>query len=739
MNRKIYGQLSIMMFLQIFVWGAWFVTLGNYLSTIGFSGAEIGTAYLTNNIGAIISPLFIGLIADRYFAADRMMAYLHLLGGAVLYYVSDLEGVGAITIGLLFYNACYMPTVALSNAVCFNQMTAPDVQFPKIRVWGTIGWIIAGLLITFVLGTQIENVEATALPMKMAAVGSLILGAYCFTLPHTPPRSKGKKTSIGDMLGFEAFALLKDKSFAIFSACSLLISIPLAFYYAFANLYLNEIGMTEVAAKMTLGQVSEVGFMVLMPFFFRRLGVKWMLLVGMLAWVVRYGLFSIGDMDGLASVVYLGILLHGVCYDFFFVTGMIYTDKKAPPEVRNQAQSLVVMLTQGLGLGIGAQAFGWWTTRCTVDGSVDFTKFWYMPAAFALAVMALAAIQLASRFADRQSGSRNAHTFGLYRLEILAAFVNALLLFGVALWVLVEAVRRLGDAPEVLDGPLLIVATLGLVANLVALALLHEGSAQSLNVQGAYLEVLADVIGSVGVILSALLLRTFGWTWVDPVIGALIGESIGFWLGRWLGPHIRVSWLGRRIGEHNWVRAENYLERRGGIAIFLSRFLPVLHSLVPLTVGMTGYAYRRFLAWTAPACILWAAIYVSVSSAAAGTYRDLAEGGDVPPLERTGVVLAGDLFAQFGLRDRLEQVEPAVKVLARHVVQRAMDRHRISVIGAGAQEDGRPEPDHLVEMDGPGVWCNPRGEDRPESRFVLHGLVEAVHQSSDAVGIEAFA
>lgn len=389
MNRKIYSQLSIMMFLQIFVWGAWFVTLGSYLSNIGFSGAEIGTAYLTNNIAAIISPLFIGLVADRFFAADRMMAYLHLLGGGVLYYVSGLEGVSAITFGLLFYNACYMPTIALANAVCFNQMTAPDEQFPKIRVWGTIGWIIAGLLITFVLGTQIENVEATALPMKMAAVGSIILGAYCFTLPNTPSRSKGKKTSIGDMLGFEAFALLKDKSFAIFSACSLLISIPLAFYYAFANLYLNEIGMTEVAAKMTLGQVSEVGFMVLMPFFFRKLGVKWMLLVGMLAWVVRYGLFAVGDMDSLASVVYLGILLHGVCYDFFFVTGQVYVDKKADASIRSSAQGFIALLTYGVGLALGSSLSGYVVDAYTTDGVKDWSGIWMTPCVLAALVSLL--------------------------------------------------------------------------------------------------------------------------------------------------------------------------------------------------------------------------------------------------------------------------------------------------------------------------------------------------------------
>mgnify|MGYP003999536245 CR=1 FL=1 len=397
MNRKIYSQLSIMMFLQIFVWGSWFVTLGFYLSNIGFSGAEIGTAYLTNNIAAIISPLFIGLVADRFFSADRMMAILHLIGGAVLYYVSGLEGVGAITFGFLFYNACYMPTIALSNAVCFNQMTAPDKQFPKIRVWGTIGWIFAGLLITFVLGTQIENVEATSLPMKMAALGSIILGAYCFTLPNTPPRSKGKKVNLGDIFGFEAFALLKDKSFAIFSVCSLLISIPLAFYYAFANLYLNEIGMTAVAAKMTLGQVSEVGFMLLMPFFFRRLGVKWMLLVGMLAWAFRYVLFAVGDMGSMVSLLYLGILLHGVCYDFFFVTGQVYVDKKADPSIRSSAQGFIAFLTYGVGLALGTSLSGNVVDAFTTDGVKNWSAIWMTPCLIALVVSFLFAISFNDR------------------------------------------------------------------------------------------------------------------------------------------------------------------------------------------------------------------------------------------------------------------------------------------------------------------------------------------------------
>lgn len=389
MNSKIYGQLSIMMFLQIGIWGAWFVTLGSYLNNIGFSGTEIGTAYLTNNIGAIIAPLFVGLVADRFFAAQKVMAFLHIVGAVVLYYVSDLTTTTSIITGLLIYNAFYMPTIALANAVSFNQMDKPDEQFPYIRVWGTIGWIVAGLSITFVLGTQVENVEATSLPMKMAAGGSLLLGLYSLTLPNTPPKSKGNKATIGELLGFESFVLLKDRSFAIFALCSLLISIPLAFYYAFANLYLNEIGMEGVAAKMSLGQVSEVGFMVLMPFFFRRLGVKWMLLVGMLAWVVRYVLFSVGDMDSLASLIYLGILLHGVCYDFFFVTGQVYVEKKAGEKIRSSAQCFYALLTYGVGLAIGTAMSGRVVDAFTKDGVRDWFGIWMTPAIIAAAVSLL--------------------------------------------------------------------------------------------------------------------------------------------------------------------------------------------------------------------------------------------------------------------------------------------------------------------------------------------------------------
>jgi len=392
MGANIYSRLSAMMFLQFFIWGAWFVTLGTYLATIGFSGTDIGTAYLTNNIGAIISPFFIGLIADRFFPSEKVMAALHIAGGIVLYLVSDMTTAGSIILGLLIYNACYMPTLALVNTVSFNVMDNPDEQFPKVRVWGTLGWIVAGLVITFLLSGQVDNVEATAIPMKLAAGASIVLGLYSFTLPHTPAPKAGGKPSVRDILGLDALALLKDKSFAVFALCSLLISIPLAFYYAFTNLFLNEQGMEGVAATMSLGQASEVIFMVLMPLFFRRLGVKWMLLVGMLAWVVRYAFFASGDLSTGAWMLYAGILLHGICYDFFFVTGQIYVDRKAGKAIRASAQGFIALLTYGVGLAIGSSLSGRVVDYFTADGVKDWSMIWWTPCILAALIALLFAL-----------------------------------------------------------------------------------------------------------------------------------------------------------------------------------------------------------------------------------------------------------------------------------------------------------------------------------------------------------
>lgn len=400
MNNKNYAQLSMMMFLQFFIWGAWFVTLGTYLSTIGFDGSDIGTAYLTNNIGAIVSPFFIGMIADRFFSSEKVMGVLHIAGGLVLYTMADVVEPSALITGLLIYNACYMPTLALVNSVSFNLMDEPDSQFPKVRVWGTLGWIVAGLVITFVIGAQYPGVEATSMPMKLAAGASLVLGLFSFTLPNTPPQSKGKKVTVRDVLGLDALALLKDRSFAVFALCSLLISIPLAFYYAFTNLYLNELGMVGVAAKMSIGQASEVLFMIAMPFFFRRLGVKWMLLIGMLAWVFRYALFATGDMGGNAWMLYLGLILHGICYDFFFVTGQIYTDKKADISIRASAQGFITLLTYGVGLAIGSVIAGNVVDMFTTDGVKNWEMIWWTPGIIASAVALLFAIGFKDNSAD---------------------------------------------------------------------------------------------------------------------------------------------------------------------------------------------------------------------------------------------------------------------------------------------------------------------------------------------------
>lgn len=408
MAAGLYARLSVLMFLQFFVWGAWFVTLGTYLSGLGFSGTDIGTAYLTNNIGAIIAPFFVGMIADRFFASQKVSAVLHLVGAGILYYVTTLTRSDEIILWLLVYNACYMSSLALANSIGFAHMENADQTFPRVRVWGTVGWIVAGLSITFVLGGYADNVEATHLPMTMAAALSAVLGVYCLTLPNTPPAGKQTKVTVSDVLGLEALALLKDRSFAIFAVSSLLICIPLAFYYSFANLFLNEIGMQGVAAKMTLGQMSEALFMLAMPLCFKRLGVKWMLLVGMLAWVLRYGVFAYGSMD-MVGLLYLGILLHGVCYDFFFVTGQIYVDQQASERIRASAQGFVAFLTYGVGMAIGTYIAGVVVDANVTPSGHDWQSIWLLPCAFAGIVALLFAIVFKEPRARSSSTPEVAH------------------------------------------------------------------------------------------------------------------------------------------------------------------------------------------------------------------------------------------------------------------------------------------------------------------------------------------
>ncbi len=352
-------RLSTMMFLQFFIWGAWYTVIAVYMSERGM-GALTHWPYTVNPIAAIIAPFFLGLIADRYFDSEKVYGVLHILGGLVMLFVPSVAENPTVFIGLLLlYNLCYMPTLSLANTLSFHHIEDQEKEFPIIRVFGTIGWIVAGLVISFVLVYFTADVpERTAAPLYMTAVASLVLGFYSFTLPHTPPPAAGEEVSIRSIVGLDALDELGDRPFWVFLVCSVLLCIPLAAYYNFTQLFLEAAGFQNIAGTQTLGQMSEVFFMLVMPFFFVRLGVKWMLAVGMGAWVLRYGLFALGAPDAVTWMILGGILLHGICYDFFFVTGQIYVDKKATPAVRGQAQGLIILATYGVGMLVGAQVAG---------------------------------------------------------------------------------------------------------------------------------------------------------------------------------------------------------------------------------------------------------------------------------------------------------------------------------------------------------------------------------------------
>ncbi|MES2124581.1 MAG: nucleoside permease [Gemmatimonadota bacterium] len=380
-------RLQVMMFLQYFIWGSWAVTLGTYLgTTLKFEGAQIGLIYGTTAVAAIVSPFFMGTVADRFLPTEKMLAALHLLGALLLYYVSTLTSFTTMYVGMLLYALCYMPTLALTNSLSMSHLKDAAAEFGSIRVLGTLGWIAVGLL----LGKL--SVDATAIPIQIAAGASLVLGLYAFLLPHTPPPAKGNPFSWRDAVGADALALLKDPSFVVFIVGSFLLCIPLQFYYAFANLFLNEVGVANAAGKMTMGQMSEVVFMLAIGVLLRKFGIRMILLVAMLAWAARYFLFSMGDAGNGVWMLYVGLLLHGVCYDFFFVSGQIYVDQQAGPKIRAAAQGFIALVTLGFGNFAGS-----WLSGVIVDAHKtatghDWAAIWKVPAIGALVIFAIFAV-----------------------------------------------------------------------------------------------------------------------------------------------------------------------------------------------------------------------------------------------------------------------------------------------------------------------------------------------------------
>jgi nucleoside transporter len=392
----VFTQLSVMMFLQFFVWGAWYVSMTGFINAQEM-GDLTGAAYMVGPIAAIASPFFLGMVADRFFSSKHVLAVMMLLSGAVMFLVpssaSPFSGTTAeafkqpFILLLLFHMLCYMPTLGLSSSVALNSMTNSEKQFPIIRVWGTIGWIVGNIAVSFLPGK-----DASASQFYLTGGAAVLLGLFSFTLPKTPPPLKGQRVRLGEILGIDSLKLMANRSYMIFVLCSFLICIPLAAYYQQARNFAESTGTLingSAVFSMSLGQMSEIFFMLVMPFFFVRLGVKWMLAVGMLAWVIRYGLFAGAADNNVMWMVFGGILLHGICYDFFFVTGQIYVDQTAGKKIRSQAQGFYVLITQGLGMLIGAQLIQMLAKRASTDDGTDWKMLWTYPAVFALIVLVI--------------------------------------------------------------------------------------------------------------------------------------------------------------------------------------------------------------------------------------------------------------------------------------------------------------------------------------------------------------
>jgi nucleoside transporter len=390
MPFSVKARLSLMMFLNYVIWGAWYVTITSYLTgTLKFSGDQAGAIFGTFALACMISPFFVGLVADRYFSTERVLAALHLMGAALLYLVSQVTSFGGIYALMLAYSLCYCPTIALTNSLTLRNIKNAGNEFPLIRVFATLGWIFIGVIVGKL------RLETSATQFLLAAGASVVMSLFCLTLPHTPPSDQGKPITVRTVLGLDALVMLKSPSFLIFVIASVLACIPLTFYFSFTNAYLIEAGVQNAAGKMTLGQVSEVGAMLLMPLIFRRFTLKAILLGGLFAWSLRYGLLAYGNAGSLMWMFYFAILLHGICFDCFFMTGQIYTDQEAPPNLRSSAQGLLAFLTYGVGMYIGSRLSGvavdYFTTGTGANAHHNWSGFWLSSAAGAFAIFVLVA------------------------------------------------------------------------------------------------------------------------------------------------------------------------------------------------------------------------------------------------------------------------------------------------------------------------------------------------------------
>jgi nucleoside transporter len=381
-------QLSFMMLLEYVVWGAWYVTLTTYLTaTLHFSGTQAGAVFGTTALACMISPFFVGRIADRLFAVQHVLAFLHLVGAALLFLLTRVSSFPTVYGLMLAYCLCYFPTMSLANTLAFRNIKNVGKEFPLIRVFGTIGWILIGLVVGGL------RVERTSKPFLLASVASLAMSLFCLSLPHTPPASKGENVSARTLLGLDALVLIKTRSFTVFILASVLACIPLTFYFSFTNAYLNAVGVVNAAGKMTLGQFSEIGMMLVMPFVFKKVTVKWVLLAGLFAWTLRYALLAYGNAGSGMWMFYVAILVHGICYDFFFMTGQMYTDQKAPAHLRGTAQGMITFVTYGLGMLIGSQLSGSALDYFTdLSGRVNWPAFWLSSAGSALLIFVFVAL-----------------------------------------------------------------------------------------------------------------------------------------------------------------------------------------------------------------------------------------------------------------------------------------------------------------------------------------------------------